>query len=33
MGNTVVVVPSAPHPLSATSFYSVLETSDVPAGW
>ncbi|CAA9354035.1 MAG: Aldehyde dehydrogenase [uncultured Gemmatimonadaceae bacterium] len=32
MGNTVVVVPSEPHPLSATSFYSVLETSDVPAG-
>jgi aldehyde dehydrogenase (NAD+) len=32
MGNTVVVVPSAPHPLSATSFYSVLETSDLPAG-
>jgi aldehyde dehydrogenase (NAD+) len=28
----VVVVPSAPHPLSATSFYSVLETSDLPAG-
>jgi aldehyde dehydrogenase (NAD+) len=32
MGNTVVVVPSERHPLSATSFYSVLETSDVPAG-
>jgi aldehyde dehydrogenase (NAD+) len=31
-GNTVVVVPSEPHPLSATDFYSVLETSDVPAG-
>src|SRR5689334_1670934 len=30
--NTVVVVPSEPHPLSATDFYSVLETSDVPAG-
>ncbi|HEX5581878.1 MAG TPA: aldehyde dehydrogenase family protein, partial [Gemmatimonadaceae bacterium] len=32
MGNTVVVVPSEPHPLSATDFYSVLETSDLPAG-
>jgi aldehyde dehydrogenase (NAD+) len=32
MGNSVVVVPSASHPLSATDFYSVLETSDVPAG-
>src|SRR4029077_15732790 len=32
MGNCVVVVPSASHPLSATDLYSVLETSDVPAG-
>jgi aldehyde dehydrogenase (NAD+) len=32
LGNTVVAVPSEAHPLSATSFYSVLETSDVPAG-
>jgi aldehyde dehydrogenase (NAD+) len=32
MGNTVVVVPSARHPLSATDLYQVLETSDVPAG-
>jgi aldehyde dehydrogenase (NAD+) len=32
MGNTVVVVPSEPHPLAATDFYQVLETSDVPAG-
>src|SRR5260370_16278834 len=32
MGNTVVVVPSERHPLAATDFYSVLETSDVPAG-
>jgi aldehyde dehydrogenase (NAD+) len=32
MGNTVVVVPSEKHPLSATDFYQVLETSDVPAG-
>jgi aldehyde dehydrogenase (NAD+) len=32
MGNCVVVVPSASYPLSATDFYSVLDTSDVPAG-
>jgi aldehyde dehydrogenase (NAD+) len=32
MGNTAVVVPSQAHPLAATDFYSVLETSDVPAG-
>ncbi|HEY9723367.1 MAG TPA: aldehyde dehydrogenase family protein [Oscillatoriaceae cyanobacterium] len=32
MGNTVVVLPSEAHPLSATDFYSVLETSDLPAG-
>jgi aldehyde dehydrogenase (NAD+) len=32
MGNTVVVVPSEKHPLSATDFYQVLETSDVPPG-
>ncbi len=32
MGNTVIVLPSERHPLSATDFYSVLETSDVPAG-
>jgi len=32
MGNCVVVVPSAGHPLSVTDFYSVLDTSDVPAG-
>ncbi len=32
MGNTVVVVPSQAHPLSATDFYQVLETSDLPAG-
>jgi aldehyde dehydrogenase (NAD+) len=31
-GNTVVVIPSEQHPLSATDFYQVLETSDVPAG-
>ena len=32
MGNCVVAIPSASHPLSATDFYQVLETSDVPAG-
>jgi aldehyde dehydrogenase (NAD+) len=32
MGNAVVVTPSAAHPLAATDFYSVLDTSDVPAG-
>ena len=32
MGNTVVAIPSEAHPLAATDFYSVLETSDVPAG-
>lgn len=32
VGNRVVAIPSEPHPLSATDFYSVLETSDVPAG-
>ena len=32
MGNRVVVVPSAIHPLAATDFYQLLETSDVPAG-
>jgi aldehyde dehydrogenase (NAD+) len=31
-GNTTIVVPSESHPLSATDFYGVLETSDVPAG-
>jgi aldehyde dehydrogenase (NAD+) len=32
MGNRVVAVPSERHPLAATDFYTVLETSDVPAG-
>ena len=32
MGNNVVVVPSEKHPFSATDFYQILETSDVPAG-
>jgi aldehyde dehydrogenase (NAD+) len=30
MGNTVVAVPSERHPLAATDFYTVLDTSDVP---
>jgi aldehyde dehydrogenase (NAD+) len=32
VGNAVVAVPSAAHPLAATDFYSVLDTSDLPAG-
>ena len=32
MGNALVIVPSPKHPLSATDFYQVLETSDVPNG-
>ena len=32
MGNKVVVVPSEKAPLSATDFYQILETSDVPGG-
>ena len=32
MGNNVIVVPSETAPFSATDFYQVLETSDVPAG-
>lgn len=31
-GNTVVMVPSQKHPLSATDLYQVLDTSDVPPG-
>ena len=31
-GNAVVVAPSEPHPLSATDLYTVLESSDLPAG-
>jgi aldehyde dehydrogenase (NAD+) len=31
-GNTTVVIPSEQYPLSATDFYSVLETSDLPGG-
>jgi aldehyde dehydrogenase (NAD+) len=32
MGNTVVAIPSERHPLAATDFYQVLDTSDVPGG-
>jgi aldehyde dehydrogenase (NAD+) len=32
MGNTVIAIPSERHPLAATDFYSVLDTSDVPGG-
>ncbi len=32
LGNRVVATPSPAHPLAATDFYQVLETSDVPAG-
>nr|MBN1228228.1 aldehyde dehydrogenase family protein [Anaerolineae bacterium] len=31
-GNTIVIIPSEKHPLSATDFYQVLDTSDVPPG-
>lgn len=32
MGNSTVVIPSEKAPFSATDFYQILETSDVPAG-
>ncbi|MFQ5623507.1 MAG: aldehyde dehydrogenase family protein [Paracoccaceae bacterium] len=32
MGNRVVVIPSQAHPLLATDFYQVLDTSDLPGG-
>ncbi|RMC34974.1 aldehyde dehydrogenase family protein [Paracoccus alkanivorans] len=32
MGNSVVAIPSQIHPLAATDFYQVLETSDIPDG-
>ncbi|NRA99584.1 MAG: aldehyde dehydrogenase family protein [Rhodobacteraceae bacterium] len=32
MGNRLIVAASEPYPLSATDFYQVLDTSDVPAG-
>lgn len=31
-GNSVVIIPSEKYPLSATDFYQVLDTSDVPGG-
>ncbi len=31
-GNAVVMIPSQAHPLSATDFYGVLDTSDLPGG-
>ncbi|MBN2503337.1 MAG: aldehyde dehydrogenase family protein [Anaerolineales bacterium] len=31
-GNTVVMIPNQQYPLSATDFYQVLDTSDVPGG-
>ncbi|MFK7800156.1 MAG: aldehyde dehydrogenase family protein [Anaerolineae bacterium] len=31
-GNTTVVIPSETHPLSATDFYQILDTSDLPGG-
>src|SRR5690606_15750415 len=32
LGNRVLAVPSARHPLIATDLYQVLDTSDLPAG-
>ncbi|MCS7054580.1 MAG: aldehyde dehydrogenase family protein [Thermoflexales bacterium] len=32
MGNTIVLIPSPLHPLSATDLYQVLDTSDLPGG-
>jgi aldehyde dehydrogenase (NAD+) len=32
MGNRIITIASEPHPLAATDFYQVLQTSDVPAG-
>src|SRR6266568_1454796 len=32
VGNTVIVIPSETNPITATEFYTVLETSDVPDG-
>ena len=31
-GNTVVIIPSETHPLSATDLYQVFDTSDLPGG-
>jgi aldehyde dehydrogenase (NAD+) len=32
LGNRVVAIPSQAHPLSATDFYQIFDTSDVPGG-
>lgn len=32
MGNTIVIIPSEKYPLSATDFYQVFDTSDLPGG-
>lgn len=32
MGNRVILIASEPYPLTATDFYQILDTSDVPAG-
>jgi aldehyde dehydrogenase (NAD+) len=32
MGNTVVTIPSARHPLAATDLYQIFDTSDLPGG-
>ncbi|MZR31279.1 aldehyde dehydrogenase family protein [Sneathiella litorea] len=32
MGNRIILIASERHPLTATDFYQVLETSDMPAG-
>jgi len=32
MGNRSVIIPSEKYPLSATDFYQLFDTSDVPAG-
>ncbi len=32
LGNAVVAIPSERHPLAATDFYQVMETSDLPPG-
>ena len=31
-GNTIVIIPSEAHPLSATDLYQVFDTSDLPGG-
>ena len=32
VGNTAIAIPSEAHPIAATEFYTVLETSDLPDG-